>query len=299
MPNEIIEQEAIAVRTETLPARIRERSASEQAIWNVGKLVEQGAAIDAIERFIGLQERILAMQAKAASDQAFASMQAELPEVAKDGHVYDKHGALRYKFAKFEDAIAAIRPVMARFGFAPTFQTEYLSGEWQGWMEVTCILSHANGHERRSSFRVQPDREAYMSATQQEGAARSYGKRYALLDVMGLATRDEDNDAVGEPKDPAESRQRETSQPSGRSGYSSRGDTRPITDKQLTRAVAICSKSGRSPEVIKAWAFGRYGVKSRKDLNREQYDDFCSAIEASGDLPSGVFGEREPGSDDE
>lgn len=80
--------------------------------------------------------------------------------------------------------------------------------------------------------------------------------------------------------------------------YSAKGDTRPITEAQLKRLIVIQGKSKRPDELVKAWAFGRYGIKTRKELTREQYEDFCAAIEAPGDLPGGKFGEREPGDDD-
>jgi hypothetical protein len=63
--------------------------------------------------------------------------------------------------------------------------------------------------------------------------------------------------------------------------------------------LTISDKAKRPEAVVKAWAFGRYGITTRKDLTREQYEDFCLAIEAPGELPAGRFVpagvQREPG----
>lgn len=283
---------------------VRERTAAELAVKNVDKLIQSGADLAALERFIELQDRVIRMQAKAEADAAFADMQDQLPTIDRKGEVYDKHGNFRYDYARFEDILESLRPLLKAFRFAPRFTVTYLDGEWHGWMEITCILAHANGHERSSSFRVQPDRESYMSPTQQEGAARSYGKRYALLDVLGLATRGEDTDAqrhaaAAYGDSGAATKQERQQATSQRSGYSSAGDTRLITDAQLRRLVVISQKSKRPEAEVKPWAAQRYGIRSRKELTREQYDDYCRAIESPGPLPAGVFRgqgqEREPG----
>lgn len=269
-------------------------SAHELALRTIERLVKAQTPIDQLERFIALQERLLAQQAKAEADADFAAMQDKLPTIEKNGEVYNRDGSLRFRFAKLEDLLDGVRPVLAAYGFSPRFEVATLA---DGWLDVVCILSHRMGSERRSSFTVRPEPSDYMTPMQAMAAARSFGKRQALMDVLGIAARGEDV----EPSARGDAGRRESRWPErgGRSGYSAKGDTRPITEKQLARLITIMRQSGRAEAVVKAWAFGRYGIKSRRELTREQYEDFCAAIEAPGDLPEGRFEgaprEREPG----
>jgi hypothetical protein len=272
-------------------------SGAELALRSIERLVKAQVPVEQLERFIALQERILAQAAKAEADDAFASMQADLPTIGHRGEIWVR-GVLRSTFAKFEDIVDAVRPVCQKWGFSFRFETSYVE---HGMIEVACILSHRRGHDRRSVFRSLPDDSGAKTLVQQDASARSYCKRYTLTDVLGLATRGDDTDGTGdegaggaydeatESQDGRGPRRSATGQPDSRPAYSAAGDTRLISEPQMKRLMVIMGKAKRPEEVVKAWAFGRYGITSRKQLTREMYEDFCNAIEGRGELPAGQF----------
>lgn len=58
-----------------------------------------------------------------------------------------------------------------------------------------------------------------------------------------------------------------------------------ITDAQVKRLGVIIHNSGRSPEEIQPWMERRYGFHLRKDITIDRYNEICSAIESTKDLP--------------
>jgi hypothetical protein len=143
--------------------------------------------IEKMEKLLDMQERIMKMQSKAAFDSALAAFQAEITPVprTKDGH--------NGKYAPLDQVDRHVKRLLETHGFSYRFRTE---PEAEGYMHVTCILSHVSGHSETSSFSAPPDDSGKKNAIQARGSARSYAQRYTLLDVLGLPTTDDtDGDA--------------------------------------------------------------------------------------------------------
>lgn len=166
--------EALATRPTDSFALMVERLASNPNV-DVAKL----------EKLIEMQERILAHNAEAAFNAAFAEMQAEIPTVVERGKT-DKG-----TYAQLEDIVEAIRPVLQRHGFALSHRTEWPD---KSTVKVVGILTHREGHSRTSEFLSTADTSGSKNAIQALGSAVAYGRRYTTKDLLNIATRHEDDD---------------------------------------------------------------------------------------------------------
>lgn len=167
---------ALSETAPTSPMRMVERFAASEHI-DVAKL----------ERLIAMQEHILAHEARAAFNRAFAAMQAEIPTViettAGDGG--------KWTYAPLEVIQEAVRPILVRHGFGLSFRTEWPDKQT---IKVVGILTHRDGHERTSEFLADADTSGSKNAIQARGSAVSYGHRYTTKDLLNITTRGADDD---------------------------------------------------------------------------------------------------------
>lgn len=162
----------------------------------IEKLIElaKDPAIDVakIDKLIDANERAMAHMAKAAFDAAFSAMQGEMPTISERGEIL-VNGVLRSKYAKYEDIIEVIRPILARHGFAIRHRNE----QKDGIVTVVGILSHKAGHSEEDRFEFQPDNSGGKQPIQQVGSTRAYGQRYTTISLVNIVTKGEDNDGAG------------------------------------------------------------------------------------------------------
>ena len=155
--------------------------------------------VDKLERLIQMQERILTHQARAAFNTAFAVMQGEIPTVEERGKT-DKG-----RYARLEDIIEIVRPILRNHGFTLSHRTEWPDAKT---VRVIGILRHREGHEVTSEFLSCADTSGSKNAIQALGSAVSYGRRYTTKDLLNIVTTDEDDDGkrsgkATEPEAPA------------------------------------------------------------------------------------------------
>lgn len=166
----------------TLPA-ITESAAIIQVIERAA--MNPNVDIDKMERLLQMQERIMERQARAAYMAALADMQPELPEIPENGK---GHGNIKY--ALWEDINELIKPVLGRHGFSLSFRT----GQQDGKIIVTGVLSHREGHSEETTMHLPTDSSGSKNAVQAVGSSTSYGKRYTAQALLNLTSRNEDDD---------------------------------------------------------------------------------------------------------
>lgn len=180
---------AIAKHEQSLPAPVASESAA------IIQVIERAAMnpnvdIDKMERLLQMQERIMERQAKAAYDAAFADMQNDLPEIGERGGIKDRNGNVQSRYALWEDINEAIKPVLAKHGFGISFRT----GQHDGRIVVTGVLSHRDGHREETTMELPTDTSGSKNAVQAVGSSTSYGKRYTAQALLNLTSRGEDDD---------------------------------------------------------------------------------------------------------
>lgn len=147
------------------------------------------ADMDKLERLLDMQERILNRNAQQAFGAAMAEMQSEIPTIEKNGAIV-VNGQERSKYARFEDIMRVVKPVMQRHGFAVTFRTQTGDGQ----VKVTGVLMHRDGHREETDMTLPLDNSGSKNTVQAIGSSTAYGKRYVLCALLNIATGDEDDD---------------------------------------------------------------------------------------------------------
>jgi len=157
--------------------------------------------IDKMERLLQMQERILDRNAKSAFTAALALMQPELPVVDRKGKiVIHKKDAEKIPenviqstpYALWEDINDAIRPILAKYGFALSFRVKKEADR----VEVTAILSHREGHSEETMLSLPMDSTGSKNNVQAIGSSTSYGKRYTACSLLNITSRGEDDDGA-------------------------------------------------------------------------------------------------------
>jgi len=141
--------------------------------------------VDKLERLLVMQERVMAKNAESAFNGEFALMAAEIPTIVERGKT-DKG-----KYARFEDIVEGVRPILSQHGFSLSFRTEWPD---KATVKVVGILTHREGHSRCSEFMANADTSGSKNAIQALGSAVSYGRRYTTRDLLNIASKDEDDD---------------------------------------------------------------------------------------------------------
>lgn len=178
-------------KQQPLPA-IPERSAIEptEMVGMFERLATNPAVpVEKLEKLIELQERIMRHDAKAAFDAAFAEMQGEIPEITERGEI-SVNGQVRSKYAKFEDILREVKPILTKHGFAIRHRNVFDNGT----IKIVGILSHRSGHSEEDEFVAKADDSGSKNAIQALGSTRSYGQRYTTISLLNIATRGADDD---------------------------------------------------------------------------------------------------------
>ena len=138
-----------------------------------------------LKDLMAFQREILNYNAEQAFNRDFAIMQAEIPTIAERGKT-DKT-----TYATLEDIIQAVRPILHKHGFALSHETDWPTATQ---VKVIGILTHREGHSRRSVFLSAADNTGSKNAIQALGSAMSYGRRYTSMDLLNITTRLMDDD---------------------------------------------------------------------------------------------------------
>lgn len=178
--------------------------------------VEHKADVETIERLMNVRRELKAEQAKAAYDEAMSAFQSECPIIIKEKGVPDRSGRTAYKYAPIESIEVQIRPLLRRYGFSHTFDTDTASEA--GWVIAKCLVKHRDGHSEVSTAKFPlGTKTQIMSDTQCYAAALTFANRRALCNAYGLILAGEDMDGrTGKIK------------PAGPSALATESDVKPL-----------------------------------------------------------------------
>lgn len=180
MNTQVIAAETTAVGQENILSVIA-RAASDPSV-----------DVQKMSALLDMQERVVRYQAEIAFKAAFAAMQAELPEIPRNGEIKVK-GVVQSKYALLEDMQELCLPIMRTHGFSIGFE---IVGSDHA-ITVTAILSHKDGYERRTGIPLPFDTSGNKNTVQAHVSAVSYGKRTTMGAILGVRSRGEDDDGQG------------------------------------------------------------------------------------------------------
>jgi hypothetical protein len=186
--------------------------------------------------------------------EALVLLQADLPRIekSKTADVRTKDGSYRYTYADLTEISAAILPRLAAVGLAwickPTLNAD-------GKFVLAYALKHVSGESETGEYPL-----SGSGTPQQLGSGISYGRRYCLVAVTGLAPADEDDDGEAAEQQGTAQRRQQTRQqrPAGRTAQRApRPDddepppppdegafVEPVTQAQLKRLHTVLSNQG-------------------------------------------------------
>lgn len=168
--------------------------------------MQKGADIAQIEKFMDLQMKWEADQARKAYVSDMAEFKKDPPKITKDKSVgyTNKDGTFTgYHHATLGNVTGAIVEGLARHGFSHRWDTDQQQG---GQIVVTCILTHKQGYSERTTMSAGRDDSGKKNSIQQMASTVTYLQRYTLLSATGMATNDQEDDdgasaeAEAEPK---------------------------------------------------------------------------------------------------
>lgn len=149
--------------------------------------------IDKFRELLLMQREAEQQAARHEFNIAMAAVQAELQTVIRDRD--NPHTRSRYATMQALDASA--RPIYTQHGFSVRFGTA--AAPWEGWVRVTCELSHIGGYSEQHHLDGPLDvtgsqGKSNKTGIQAIGSTVSYLRRYLLMLVLNLVTADEADD---------------------------------------------------------------------------------------------------------
>lgn len=151
----------------------------------LNRAVEKGADIDVLEKLMALQERWEKNQARKAFDEAISEARVKIKPVTRN-----QKGHNSKKYADFAAIAAAVDPIIGQLGLSYRFRTHQ-----DDRIHVTCILSHRDGHSEETTLAGPADKTGNKNDIQAIGSTLTYLQRYSLVQMLGLASGDDDDGA--------------------------------------------------------------------------------------------------------
>lgn len=149
-----------------------------------------------LSELLAIQKEFEANEARKAFHLALAEFKRFPLTIYKDKHVKytSQKGTTEYDHATLGAALDEINPLLGKCGLSLTWDTK--QGE-SGDITVTAILSHAMGHSITTSLQAAPDDSGGKNKIQAVGSSVEYLKRYTGFLLLGISSRDMDDDGRG------------------------------------------------------------------------------------------------------
>lgn len=235
--------EAAMKRTDLVEVQA-ERGPVMTPLQMLDRALSSGADVGVLDKLMTLQERWEANQGRKAFDEALAAARAEIPAVVKDkaGHTG--------RYASFGAIAKAIDPILPKHGLSYRFRTEQTDR-----IRVTCLLSHSGGYREENSLAGPPDTSGSKNALQSIGSTLTYLHRYTLLEALGIAVTDVDDD-----------------------GAAAVAGAR-ITDEQQQQLLALADKVGAT-QADERRLLKRFNISDLPDLPASKFQEAVDALSA-------------------
>lgn len=151
--------------------------------------VASGANVERLQALMDMQLKWEANEARKAYVAAMAEFKRRPLAISKDKLVSftTSKGLTEYRHATLGNVVEVVVPALAEFGFSHNWEVKQ-SGDM---IQVTCVLTHSQGHSERVSLFAGRDESGSKNAIQSVASAVTYLQRYTLLAICGLGTRDQ------------------------------------------------------------------------------------------------------------
>lgn len=244
MPSEAHAVQVIDQSPPPVPA-VSESAALLQVIERM--VVNPAVDVEKLERLMAMHERIVARNARAAYNAAFAELQPNLPVITEKGEIKIRD-VVQSRYAKWEDIVQTITPILGAHGFGLSFRV----GRDGDRQTVTGILSHRDGHSEETTLALPLDMSGSKNNVQGVGSTTSYGKRYVTQALLNLVSRGEDDD-----------------------GQSAGGDANISPEQKETLVMLMKETGANTAKFLK-----HMGVESLDEIKAANFNRAKTALEA-------------------
>lgn len=157
--------------------------------------LNNGAAIDVIERLAGLRDKERDYQAQVAFDEALNRCQSRLTRISADA----TNPSTNSRYTTYAKLDATVRPVYTSEGFSLSFGER--DCPTPGKTRFVAFLSRS-GVTKEYLKDITPSTKGprgndVMTPIHADASANSYAKRYLLKDIFNIAIGEDDNDGNG------------------------------------------------------------------------------------------------------
>ena len=226
--------------------------AKDEATLLISQAIDKGVTVETMEKLLAMRKDLKQERAKEEFDRAMAGFQSECPTIQKKTQGYN------YKYADLTTIVEQIKGILAKYGFSYTFDTD----DVENTIVVSCKVKHISGHMEVSKATITRETTTKMNASQQSGAAMTYGKRYAFVNAFGLLTGDEDTDAVIH-----QPMQQTPNLPKPSAPQTPSKSVMYISDKQKGMIQAQLKRLGKDMDWLEAGLRVRYNVGDYHELS--------------------------------
>ena len=180
-------------------AKETDQPKNEVAVF-ISQAIEKGLPVETMEKLFALREKVKAEQAREAFVEALSEFQSAVPVIKKNKTVLNKDGkSIRYQYASLDAIADQIKKPLVANGLSYRWEVENTPER----IKAMAIVTHKMGHSESSSFEIPIDKEGFMTQPQKYASALTFAKRYSLINILGIATGDEDTDATDVGKEKA------------------------------------------------------------------------------------------------
>jgi hypothetical protein len=228
------------------------RGASMTPMDMLNHAVESGANIETLTKLMDLQERWEKNQARKAFDEAIASAKNDIPVIGKNKAVdfTSQKGRTNYRYEDLAGIAKIISPILAKNGLSYRYRTETANG----FVAVTCIISHKDGHSEENTLSAAHDQSGNKNSIQAVGSTITYLQRYTLKAALGLAAAEDDD---------------------GKASTNTIDDG-PISEEQVKQMRDLIEESGADI----ALCCEKWGVEALPDLPASKFKGCYDALKA-------------------
>lgn len=154
----------------------------------ISQAIEKGLDVNALEKLLDLQQRWDANIAKKQFFASFTNFQANCPDLRKTKTV--AFNQTSYNYAPLADITRQIGKALKDNQLSYRWEIKDVNDE----IEVTCLISHVDGHTERTTMKAKSDVSGSKNAIQARASTVTYMQRYTLIGALGLSTADADID---------------------------------------------------------------------------------------------------------
>jgi hypothetical protein len=166
-------------------------------------ITEKGADAEQIGKFMDLIQRQQDREAQQAYIQAMVAFKKDAPTIYKNekGIIGEPGLEREFDFATLGHICENIITVLATHGISHDWNVQQPGdGPDAGFIVVDCTLTHEKGGSKSATVKFPADPTGGKNPLQSIGSAITYGERYSLLAVCGIAVKsqpDDDSKAAG------------------------------------------------------------------------------------------------------